>query len=353
MKNKFTAYIGTYTNGESKGIYRLIMDEQGKIEDLKLAAELDNPTYLTISKDNKYLYSVIKIGDKGGVAAFSIDAETEELQLINYQVSEGSSPCHVSLDNENKYVFSANYHRGLVEVFPIAEDGGVKPPSSIAIHEGSGPNKERQESAHVHFVSLTPDQNYLCAVDLGIDKVVVYDFKDGLLSKAEELSLSLKPGCGPRHMAFHPKGKFAYVVTELSNEIVILEYCEANPEFKQIGYISTLPDNNEGESFCSAIHISRDGKYLYAANRGHNSIAVFIIDDSTGMLELVGHRSTEGQFPRDFIIDPTGRFILASNQNSNNLMTFSIDKETGLLTRTGSEATVPNPVCTKFLNMHI
>jgi 6-phosphogluconolactonase len=347
---KLVAYVGTYTNGESKGIYRLKTNEEGKIGEVRLAAELENPTYLTISYDNKYLYSVIKIGDLGGVAAFSIDPSTAELKLINYQVSKGSAPCHVSLDSENKYVFSANYHRGIIEVLPIREDGGVCPPSSIIRHEGSGPNKDRQESAHVHYAALNPDEKYLCAVDLGIDKVAVYSFKDGLLIEEKELSTSLRPGCGPRHMVFHPNGIFAYVITELSNEIVILQYSKANNSFKELGLVSTLPKDYVGESFGSAIHISSDGRYLYAGNRGHDSIAVFKIDFSTGMIELVGHTSTVGLFPRDFALAPGERFVLAANQNSSNIVTFEIDKETGGLTKVWNEISVPNPVCIKFLN---
>jgi 6-phosphogluconolactonase len=349
MNNKFTAYAGTYTNGVSKGIYRLTLDtEKKKIEAVKLVAELDNPTYLTISKDNKYLYSVIKIGDMGGVAAFSIDSFTGDLEFINQQVSKGSAPCHVSLDNENKYVFSANYHRGIVEVFPIDEDGGVREPSSVAVHEGSGVNKERQEKPHVHYSSLTPDQKYLCAVDLGIDKIAVYGFEDGLLSKVENLFITIKPGAGPRHMDFHPNGKFAYVNTELSGEVLSLEYSDNG--FIELGYISTLPEDYKGEIAGSAIHISMDGKYLYSANRGHDSIAVFTIDESSGMLNSVDNTNTGGAFPRDFAIDPTDRFILAANQNSSNVILFAIDKENGKLAAVGNEVSIPNPVCLKFLN---
>jgi 6-phosphogluconolactonase len=350
MNNKLTAYVGTYTNGDSKGIYRLVMNaEDGKIEEVKLAAELENPTYLTISSDNKYLYSVIKIGDMGGVAAFSIDPVSGDLKLINSQVAKGSAPCHVSLDSENKYLFSANYHRGLVEVYPIGERGELNPPGSIMIHEGSGPNKDRQETPHVHYATLTPDEKYLCAVDLGIDKLVVYNCKNGILSGGEEHSVALNPGCGPRHMTFHPNGKFAYVNTELSNEIVILEYNVLGHGFKEIGYISTLPEEYAGKSFGSAIHISKDGKYLYSANRGHDSIAVFSIEGSSGRLQRIQYIPTEGSFPRDFEIDPTGSFILASNQDSNNILTFAIDRTSGKLLRTGNEVSVPNPVCIKFL----
>lgn len=349
---KFTAYIGTYTTGESKGIYKVTVDsENKKIENTELVAELGNPTYLTISSDNKYLYSVIKKDDMGGVAAYSIDSSTGDLKFINYQLSKGSSPCYVSLDKENKFLFSANYHRGIVEVYPIGENGEVKPPSSVIQHEGSGPNKERQEKAHVHFSALTPDQKYLCAVDLGIDKVAVYNFHNGNLQKNEELSIKFKPGSGPRHMEFHPSGKFAYVITELSSEVAAFEYSgENNRCFKEIEYVSTLPEGYNEENIASAIHISSDGKYLYAGNRGDDSIAVFSIDNLTGRLHFIEHISTEGSFPRDFEISPSENFILAANQNSSNVLVFDVDKNTGKLTKAWNEIAVPNPVCVKFLN---
>lgn len=347
---KFIAYVGTYTKGQSKGIYKVTVDKENKrLEEAKLAAELENPTYLTISSDNKYLYSVMKKDDMGGVAAYSINPSTGDLKLINYELSKGSSPCHVNLDKSNKFLFSANYHRGIVEVYPIGENGEVKPPSSVMQHEGSGPNKKRQEKAHVHYSSLTPDQKYLCAIDLGIDKVVVYDFNSGSVEENEKFSIKFKPGSGPRHMEFHPSERFAYVITELSSEVAAFEY---SPEkgFKEIEYVSTLPRDFKEENSASAIHISSDGKYLYAGNRGHDSIAIFSIDSYTGKLELISHMSTEGSFPRDFEISPTEDFILAANQNSSNVLVFDIDKNTGNLTKGWNEIIVPNPVCIKFLN---
>ena len=349
MGSKLKGYVGTYTNGESKGIYSFTLDkESGILENIKLVGEQENPTYLAISENNKYLYAVAKVSSEGGVAAYSINHDGD-LELINYKVLQESPPCHVSLDSKNKYLFSANYHEGRAKVFPIKDDGGIGPVASIVTHDGSGPNKERQEKPHVHLVSLTPDEKYLCVVDLGIDKLAVYSFKEGSLSEAKELSLTFKPGCGPRHMTFHPNGKFAYVNTELSGEIIVLEYNSDKPEFNVLQYIPTLPEDFNGESLGSAIHITSDGKYLYAANRGHDSIAAFIINASTGKLELISHTSTRGSHPRDFAIDPSDSFIVASNMSSNNMVSFKIDKETGELTQTNSEVVIPSPVCVKFL----
>ncbi|MBC2581468.1 lactonase family protein [Clostridium sp. DJ247] len=348
---KITTYVGTYTNGESEGIYKFTLDtKSGKIENLQLAATLDNPTYLCVDKYNKHLYSVVKLDNRGGVASLLIDSSTEKLKLINYQVSEGKPPCHVNIDSDNKYLFSANYHKGTIEVFPVNIDGSISSPSSIVTHEGSGPNKN-QEKAHVHYVALDSEEKYLHAVDLGIDKLVVYDFNEGILWKSNHSSISLKPGCGPRHMTFHPNGKFAYIICELSSEIIALEYDKLTYKFKEIQYISTLPEGYIGENSGGAIQISADGNYLYASNRGHDSIVIFNIDNISGKLKLVDHTSTEGSHPRDFNIDPTGRFLIVANQNSNNVVSFSIDNITGKLTEINSNINIPNPVCIKFLNM--
>jgi len=346
--NKVKAYVGTYTNGDGKGIYSFQLDLiTGTIDDVKLEAELNNPTYINIDKSNRYLYSTIKKGESGGVAAFSITPDTKDLKLINYVVSEGSAPCHVSLNSNNTYVFSANYHRGIEEAYPIKEDGSIEKDVSTAVHTGSGSNKERQEKPHVHFSTLTPDEKYLCAIDLGIDKLIIYTLDKGILSKHKEVAL--RPGCGPRHMDFHTNGKFAYIVTELSSEVIVLEYDALKGDFKELQYISALPSDFKGESLGSAIHISLDGRYLYASNRGHDSIAVFKIDSSTGKLTFLSHTSTDGKHPRDFNIDPIGKFLIAANRDTNNVVSFLIDKVSGKLTQVNFGVSIPNPVCIKFL----
>lgn len=347
---KLKAFVGTYTTGEGKGIYSFVLNlNTGGIDDVKLEAELGNPTYLNIDKENKYLYSTIKKDKTGGVAAFFINPVTKALELLNYKITEGSSPCHVSLNSNNTYVFSANYHRGIDEVYPINKDGSLKPVISMVVHKGSGTNKDRQEKPHVHFSDLTPDEKYLCVIDLGIDMLVTYTFDKGILSKYNELAL--KPGSGPRHMDFHPNGKYAYIITELSSEVIVLEYNSLNGSFKEIQYISTLPADFKAENLGSAIHVSLEGKYLYASNRGHDSIVVFSIDASSGMLTLVSHTSTEGNHPRDFDIDPTEKFLVVANRDTNNIVPFIIDKVTGTPIKINSGVSIPNPVCIKFLRL--
>ncbi|WP_251549818.1 lactonase family protein [Neobacillus muris] len=346
---KYIGFIGTYTKGESKGIYSFTLNPAEKtLTDIKAAAALENPTYLNISKDNRCLYSVAKQGENGGVAAFSIQPGGE-LQEMNRVMDAGSPPCYVSIDSSNKFAFSANYHKGTVESYSVSqEDGSIQAAVSVIKHEGRGPDP-RQEKAHTHYADVTPDEKYVVVCELGIDAVITYKAgEDGRLEKVS--LLPVKAGSGPRHITFHPNGKFAYVMTEFSSEVIVLSYNEENGHFTEQQYISTLPEdfteNNQG----SAIHISSDGRYVYAGNRGHNSIAVFSVDQGTGELTFVEHTSTEGDWPRDFSLDPTEKFMVASNQESNNLVLFARDEFSGRLSLVQSDIKVPNPVCVKFLH---
>lgn len=358
-KNKHIAYVGTYTDNGSRGIYGFSIDSsKGTVEDLGLLAELQHPTYLTIASNNKYLYSVIKkqhsLGDSlGGVAAFSIDSQSGKLRLLNYEVASGKPPCHISADRCNKYLFTANYHEGRVMVHPINLDGSLCPSSSAIIHEGFGKRKERQEKPHVHYVTLTTDEKHLCAVDLGIDKVMLYDFnsEDGTLSPSNIPFIQVKPGSGPRHMTFSHDGKFAYVINELSSDILVLEYDNKDLCFKEIQYISALPKEYDGISYGAAIHITPNNEYLYASNRGHDSLAIFKINKTTGGLQFLCHCSTLGNFPRDFVIDPTGNFVFVANQNSNTVIPFAIVKESNRLEQVSEAIKIPSPVCIKILSL--
>jgi 6-phosphogluconolactonase len=345
MSTTLTAYVGTYTKGDSKGIYRFSMDKiSGKIDEVEVAAELENPTYLTINNNKNYLYSVIKLENQGGVGAYSIQPD-EQLKLVNYEVTDGSPPCHVSLDHSNNYLFSANYHKGTAIAYKLSESGELTSQTSTVTHEGSGPHV-RQEKPHAHFSGLTPDQKYLCVVDLGTDEMGIYHVNDGTL--VAQNKHTFKPGTGPRHIQFHPNQKFAFVNGELSSEVIALQYDAEAGTFSDIQYISSLPAGYSEESIGGAIKISADGQFLYASNRGHDSIAVFHIDSDSGELTLVDHTSTEGSFPRDFTIDPTGKFLLVANQNTSNIVQYAIDETTGKLTKTDVTISVPHPVCIVF-----
>ncbi|PLS18288.1 6-phosphogluconolactonase [Bacillus sp. M6-12] len=349
LSNKYLGYIGTYTKGDSKGIYTFTLDaEKRELQELKLAAELENPTYVAISHDNKFLYSVAKSGENGGIASYSINPENGELQSINQQLLKGASPCHVSINQDNSLAVTANYHKGTIESYSVnSNNGKVSPAASVSEHSGSGPNKDRQEKPHAHYSGFTPDEKFVAAIDLGIDKLITYKVTGPALSELR--SFTFRPGSGPRHLAFHPNRKFAYVMTELSSEVVALEYDQVNGSFTELQYISAIPadfqENNQG----SAIHISSDGRFVYAANRGHDSIAVFQVNQDNGELSFVEHTSTEGEWPRDFALDPSEQFLVVSNQETSSLALFKRDQESGKLSLIQSNVSVPFPVCVKFL----
>ncbi|WP_407933979.1 lactonase family protein [Aquibacillus rhizosphaerae] len=344
---KFIGYVGTYTKEESKGVYSFTLDtEKGEINDVNVAAELDNPTYVTVSKDNTNLYAVAKEGDKGGVTAFSLNNQTGELTKLNSQATAGSPPCHVSVNSDNTNVVTANYHTTKIESFFTNDDGSLNPATFVE-HEGTGPHK-RQEKPHMHYAGFTPDDKYVIAIDLGSDRVISYTIDNGEF--VEVNTFNAKPGSGPRHITFHPNGKLAYVMTELTSEVLVLEYDSENGKLSQIQAVPTIPDDFNEVNDGSAIHITSDGRFVYAGNRGHNSIAIYKVDQVSGELEFVEWTSTEGNWPRDFVLDPSEKFLVAANQKSNTLVLFKRDETTGKLTVSQSGVKVPEAVCVKFLN---
>ena len=279
-----------------------------------------------------------------------INSHTGELEEQNRQVVEGASPCHLSVDSGNQTVVTANYHKGTIESFEVDEKNGtVNPASSIMAHEGLGPNKERQEKPHAHYAGYTPDEKYVVGVDLGIDKLITYEIKDSALKEVN--SLSVNPGSGPRHIAFHPNGKYAYVMTELSSEVIVLTYYSEEGSFTDCS-IFLLFQKNLMEIVKGVLFIFLLMAVLYMRRIvGHNSIAVFSVDQNSGELTFIAHTSTEGNWPRDFVLDPTEKFLIATNEKSHNLVLFSRNKSTGKLTLLQSDVVVPEPVCVKFLNV--
>ncbi|OLO25090.1 6-phosphogluconolactonase [Alkalihalophilus pseudofirmus] len=346
---KIKGYIGTYTKGDSKGIYSFTLDLQvPQIQDVKVAAHIENPTYLTIDRTNKYLYSVAKKGETGGIAVYTIDDISGDLQLLDSQLEEGPNPCHVSVDSQNNYVVNANYHKGTVQLMGFNNNNEkILSTLSTVKHEGSGPNKDRQEKPHVHYSGFTPDEKFIVVIDLGIDKLITYEVNDEKLNEVN--SLSLQPGSGPRHLEFHPNGQFAYLMTELSSQVITLAYDRENGSFTEVQHTLTIPENFTENNQGSAIHVSSDGKFVYVSNRGHNSIASFSVDES-GHLTLIDFTPTEGAWPRDFVLDPTEKFLVVSNQESCNLTLFARNTTIGTLARIQSDIAVPDAVCVKFLN---
>ncbi len=342
--NRSIGYIGAYTKKESKGVYRFELNyEAKKIENVELAAELDNPTYVTVSEDNQNLYAVAKEGDSGGVTAFRINEEDGRLEKLNSQATPGSAPCHVSVNRDKSLIVSANYHTTQVEAFLTNDDGSLQP-SKAQEHEGSGPH-ERQEKPHLHYAGFTPDERFVIVVDLGTDTITTYRPVNGELKEVNVLKT--KAGSGPRHIAFHPNGKFAYVMTELSNEVIALRYEEG--KFEEVQYLSAIPEDFTENSQGSAIHLSSDGQFVYVGNRGHNSIASYKVNEDN-TLTFIEWTSTEGDWPRDFVLDPTEKFVVASNQESGTLTLFERDQETGQLSLLQKDVKAPEAVCVKFLN---
>lgn len=345
--SKFVGYLGAYTKRESKGVYRFELDtEQKKLTTPELVAELDNPTYLTITNDNKFLYAVHKEGEEGGLQAFQIVDEAGSLQPLNGQFAPGSAPCHVSVNKDSTLVLSANYHTKEARAYKVETDGSLLEGKAVT-HEGSGPH-ERQEKPHLHYAGFTPDEKYAIVVDLGTDTVTSYKIDGDFLRKEQELQT--RAGSGPRHLVFHPNGEYAYVMTELSNEVITLKYV-GDGSFEELQYISTIPTDFTENSQGSAIHISSDGKFIYAGNRGHNSIALFEVQEDF-TLKFIEWTSTEGDWPRDFVLDPTESFIVATNQESDNMVLFERNKQTGKLTLLQKDIYAPEAVCVKFLHYH-
>lgn len=349
MTSTFTGYLGSYTKAESKGVYRINFDSvQEKITDVTPVAELDNPTYVTVSANNQTLYAVSQEGEQGGIAAFSIDQVTGDLTKLNGLTEAGSPPCHVSVNQDNSIVVTANYHTKKIVTYLTNPDGSLKEVADVAEHEGSGPH-ERQEKPHMHYAGFSPDENYVLAVDLGSDEITTYAIdQQGMLTKKHVLKTPA--GSGPRHLTFAPNGEYAYVMTELSSEVLTLKYDQKTGALTQIQQLKATPDTYMETNDGSAIHISSDGKFVYAGNRGHNSIAVFKVDQSTNKLEPVERIATEGDWPRDFVLSPDQKYLIASNQKSGTLTVFERDQTTGRLSLKQSNVQAPEVVCVKFFN---
>jgi 6-phosphogluconolactonase len=344
-------FVGTYTDGASEGIYRLSFDPQtGKLSEPQLAAKLENPTFLVVAPNKKSLYSTRELGnDKpaktGFVHAFGLDAATGKLTPLNFEPTGGPGPCQVALDRDGCHLMTANYADGSVAVFPVDKSGKLQPNSALVRHEGSGPNTERQKKAYAHSIKVDPTGKFALAADLGCDKLFVYrlDQQRGTLTETDA-TIDLPAGSGPRHFVFYPNGKFAYVLNELLNTVAVFSYDGSQGKLEPLQTISTLPDDFTGENTSAEIVVHPSGKFLYTSNRGHDSIATFAIDATTGKLTARGHTATEGKTPRNFALDATGKWLLVGNERSDSLVVFALSDD-GTLKPTGEKAAVPNPAC--------
>lgn len=349
---KHLLLVGTYTDkGTSEGIYVYEFDSNtGKVAYKNKATGIDNPSYLAISHNRKFVYAANE-GKEGFVSAFAWNKKSGSLSFLGKQPANGTAPCYVAVDKNNQFLFEANYGSGNFSVYPILKNGAPGKAVQVIQHSGHGMNKERQEGPHVHSTILSPDEKYLMVSDLGVDKIYVYrtDFTKGAkpLTPAATPFVSTGQGNGPRHIDFHPNGKFVYSIQELTGNVTAFAY--KNGELKTLQNLSMVSPDFRGRTGAADIHVSPDGRFLYTSNRGEaNDMAVFAIDPVTGHLTLKGRTGTLGDGPRNFVIDPSGQFLLVANQNTDNIVIFKRDKETGLLTDSGERIEVGSPVCLKF-----
>ena len=344
---------GTYASGKSEGIYVCEFNSNngsyGEVSHIKSS----NPSFLAVSPDEKFVYAVNENGnnDNGGeVSAFSFDKKTGRLTAINKQLSGGDAPCYIQTDKTGRWVVAGNYSSGTLSVLPVSASGELGNATTTIQHKGSGVNKERQEKPHVHCTIFSQDDKWLFVPDLGIDKVMIYAFdsKTGKLKPAPQPYVKIKDGGGPRHLTFHPNNQYAYLMEEMGGAVDVFQY--SNGKLKPIQHIASVQTNDTGFIGSADIHVSADGKFLYASNRGgFNTIAIYKIDQQNGTLTFIGHQSSLGEIPRNFTIDPSGNYLLAANQESDNIVIFKRNAATGLLTDTGTRIEVGKPVCLKWI----
>ena len=371
MANEMLVYIGTYTEpirfgtekilqGKGEGIYVCRIDQSSGAMDLvSKTTGITNPSYLAFDSTRRFLYVVNELKayeDKptGTVSAFAVDPKTGKLEFLNKKLTHGTDPCHVVVDKKRRYVFVANFMSGSICVLQVLEDGSLGEASDFIQHQGSSIDPVRQKGPHAHSVTLDEANRFAFVPDLGLDRLMVYKFdpKRGMLEPNGVPWIKMKPGAGPRHVAFHPNNKFAFLINELDSTLAALSYDGREGTFKELQIVSTLPEVFHGESTCADVQVSPSGAFVYGSNRGHDSIVIYKIDQRTGRLTYVGHEPTQGKTPRSFGIDPTGRFMLAANQDTDTIVTFRIKSQTGKLLPTGHVTQVPTPVCVKFLLHH-
>jgi 6-phosphogluconolactonase len=358
-KESYVMYVGTYTQegSTSKGIYAYRFDPGSlQLTSIGLAAQTENPSFLAVHPNHRFLYAVNEVGNyegrkSGAVSAFAIDKATGKLTPLNQVASGGADPCYIIVDKTGKFVLVANYTGGSIAAFPIKEDGSLDKPSAFIQHTGHGTNPKRQEAPHAHSIDLSPDNRFAIVDDLGLDETLVYKFDSakGSLTLNDPPFAQADPGAGPRHFALHPSGKFGYVINEMGSTVSVFQYDAANGVLHPLQTISTIPKSFTALNESAEIEVHPSGKFLYASNRGHDSIAIFAIDPNKGTLTLIDYVPTRGESPRNFAIDPTGQLLFAENEKSDNIVVFSINAQTGRLTPTGKVLDISQPVCIKFV----
>jgi len=345
-------YVGTYTeNTRSEGVYLVRMDRRsGELVQVGAVNAGANPSFLNIHPNRRVLYAVNELEQTGRVSAFAIESGTGAFTRLNEQPSEGGAPCYVSVDRSGRALLVANYAGGSVALLPIQPDGALAPAAQVVQHTGKGPNAERQEAPHAHCILPDPSNRFALAADLGADRVFVYGLDVGgkSLRHIKEGDAVMRPGAGPRHLAFHPTLPLVFVANELDSTVATLRFDSTRGTLSPQGTLSTVPAGWTGTNYPADIHVAATGRTLYVSNRGHNSIAVFSVAESTGALALEQTVSTEGDWPRNFSLDPTGRWLLVANQRSDSVVVFGRDQDNGRLTPTRQRLALPSPVCLRF-----
>jgi 6-phosphogluconolactonase len=348
QENKFNLIVGTYTKPcDSKGIY--VYEFDSNTGDFRLKSNTENifnPSYLTVSNDNKFVYSVSENDTKSSVSAFGFNSKSGKLDFINFQNPKGLNPCYII--NDDKNVLTANYSSGSISVLGKNSDGSLTEVKQVVQHTGKSINTRRQEAPHAHMVYFSPDKKYVLSNDLGTDKIYVYQYNPNSVSEVLQLksTIDVKPGSGPRHLIFSKNGKFVYLLQEMDGTITSFSY--AKGILKKVSETTVVASDFKGDIGAADIHVSPDGKFLYATNRGTaNDISAFKILKK-GKLEFVQRTSTLGKGPRNFNIDPTGNFLLVGHQYTNDIVIFKRDKKTGSLTDTGKKIELCSPVCLVF-----
>jgi 6-phosphogluconolactonase len=349
------AFIGTYTQTGSDGIYVCRVDPDTGVLTPISSAKTPNPTFLALHPNGRFLYAANELdADAAAVTAYAIHPATAALTELNQQPTHAPAPCHVVVDATGRWLIAANYGNGDICVYPIQNDvtvGALGPLSQRIQQTSQAANTERQEGPHGHSVTLDAANRFAFACDLGLDRVFIYrlDGERGALLPHGEARLAA--GAGPRHFAFHPSGAFAYVINELDNTITAFAYDAVRGELRTLQTLGTLPAGYTATSYCADVHVHPSGQFLYGSNRGHNSLAIFGIDQASGQLSPIGHQPVGGDWPRNFALHPTARWLYAANQNSDTIVQFEVNPTSGLLKPTGHVLGLPRPVCVKFLVM--
>ncbi len=352
FSKRYWLCVGTYTLRGARGIALAAFDAvAGEIGPFAFAAELPNPTFQALHPNGRVLYSVSEVRDAAGrrggaIHAFAVNCATGALTFLNSRPSEGAGPCHVSVDGAGRYVMAANYASGSAVVFPIEAEGRIGPASGVAQHAGSGPNPDRQKGPHAHSITPDPKGRLALVADLGLDRVMLYRLDDppGGLTPADPPSVAVPPGHGPRHVAFHPALPWVYVVNEMGNSVTAFSIQGPGELLRAEQTLSTLPPGFAEDNTGADIHVHPNGRFLYASNRGHDSLALFRIGPD-GRLTPGGWYPTQGRCPRNFALDPAGRWLLAAHQESDSIVLFRVDPATGALSPSGRAVEISMPVC--------